>query len=146
MAVSNAVQSPGAFSLQLAAGLRAVEVDPLYLPGSGNVVVALSALGRAEEALPFADRIMRVEPDGWVCALGRGYVLLKLGRLDEARKAMDRWEPKFLDNPTSDTSQMWGQIRFELAVAERDAETIDKLERHILPPLLDGRADAFTLA
>jgi len=145
MTVSTAVQSPGAFSLELAAGLRAVELDPLYLPGSGNVLMALSALGRAEEALPFADRIMRVEPDGWLCALGRGYVLLELRRFDEARTAMDRWEPNFLDNPTSDTSQMWGQVRFELAVAERDTEMIDKLERHILPPLLDGRADALTL-
>jgi tetratricopeptide (TPR) repeat protein len=144
--VSSSVWSPGALSLALAASLWAVDVDPFYLPASGNVVVALSALGRAEEALPFADRILRLEPDGWLCPDARGYVLLKLGRLDEARKAMARWEPNFLENPSSTLSQIWGQIRFELAVAERDSATVGRLERHILPPLLEGRADAITLS
>jgi hypothetical protein len=40
---------------------------------------------------------------------------------------------------------MWGQIRFPLAVAERDSATIEKLGPHILPPLLDGHADSLTL-
>ena len=146
MAVSNAVWDPGGLSLGLAAGRWAADVDPLYLPGSGNVVLALSALGRADEALPFANRILLVEPDGWLCPDVRGYVLLRMGRLDEAREAMGPWETKFLGDPTSDVSQMWGQIRFWLAVAERDTAKIEELERHILPPLLEGRADAFTLA
>ncbi len=144
MAVSNAVGSPGAFSLQLAAGLSAVDVDPFFLPGSGNVVLALSALGRPEEALPFADRILRVEPDTWL-EYTKGYVLLKLGRFEEARKTLARWESQFLENPNSFNGQMWGQIRFQVAAAERDAATIEKLERFIVPPLLDGRADALTL-
>jgi len=144
--VSASVATPGALSLQIAGSLRAVDLDPFYLPGSGNVAIDLSALGRPKEALPFADRILRVEPDGWLCPEARGYVLLRLGRLDEARKAMAPWEPSFFEKPNADISQMWGQIRFELAVAERDAATIGKLERHILPPLLDGRADSITLA
>ncbi len=145
MSVSNAVGSPGAFSLQLAAGLSAVDVDPLYLPASGNVVLDLSALGRPEEALPFADRGMRVQPEGWVCLVTRGYALQKLGRLEEARKTLAHWEPKFLKNPNSFIGQMWGQVRFQLAVAARDTATLEKLERYIIQPLLDGRADSLTL-
>ena len=40
---------------------------------------------------------------------------------------------------------MWGQIRFQVSRCKQDAATIEKLERHILPPLLDGKADAFAL-
>ena len=145
MTVSNSVMSPGALSLMLAASLWAVDVDPFYLPASGNVVLDLSALGRPKEALPFADRAMRVEPEGWSCLDTKGCVLLKLGRLEEARKTLVRGEPQFLENPSTNLSQLWGQIRFELAVAERDTAMIGKLERYILPPLLDGRADALTL-
>jgi tetratricopeptide (TPR) repeat protein len=144
--VSSSVWGPGALSLALAATLKAVEVDPLYLSGSGNVVMTLGALGRAEEALPAADRIQRVEPDGWLSPLVQGYVLLKLGRLDEARKAMDRWEPNFFERPAPLISQLWGQVRFELAVAEKDAQMIRRLEPHIVPLLLDGRADAIILS
>jgi tetratricopeptide (TPR) repeat protein len=145
MTVSNAVGSPGAFSLQLAASLSAVDVDPFYLPASGNVVLDLSALGRPAEALPFADRAMRVEPEGWTCLLTKGYMLMKLGRLEEARKTLERQEPQFLEHPNGFVGQMWGQIRFQLAVAERDTAMIEKLDPYIVPPLLDGRADALTL-
>ena len=145
MIVSNALVYPGTFSLGLAASLSAVDLDPLFLPGSGNVVLDLSAMGRAEEALSFADRILRVEPDAWVSLFVKGYALLKLGRLEEARKTLGRWEPQFLQNPSSPLSQMWGQLRYGLAAAERDAAMIAKLEQNILAPLLDGRADAIAL-
>jgi tetratricopeptide (TPR) repeat protein len=144
-AISNSVGSPGAFSLQIAAALWAVDVDPFRLSASGNVVLGLSALGRPKEALPVNERAMRVEPEAWTCIYTRGYALLKLGRFEEARKTLARWEPQFLENPSTFLSQMWGQIGFQLAVAERDAAMIEKLERCILPPLLDGRADALTL-
>jgi tetratricopeptide (TPR) repeat protein len=143
--VSASVQSPGALSLQLAASLWAAAVDPFYLPGSGNVTFDLTALGRPREALPFADRAMRVEPEAFISVDIGGYMLLKLGRFEEARKTLARWEPQFLENPSSDLSQLWGQIRFQLAVAERDTATIEKLERYIVPPLLDGSADSMTL-
>ncbi len=139
------MQSPGAFSLQLAAALWGIDVDPFRLSLSGNAVLDLSALGRPEEALPFADRIVRVEPDSWLCPVTKGYVLLKLGRLEEARKFMARGEPQFFENPSTFVSQLWGQIRFQLAVAERDTAMIEKLEPHLLPLLLEGRADALTL-
>jgi tetratricopeptide (TPR) repeat protein len=145
MAVSNAVQSPGALSLQLAAGLRAVEVDPFHLGANLNVVVDLSALGRAGEAVPFADRAMRVEPEASASLNARGYMLLKLGRLDEARTTLARWEPHFREHPESFYGGLWGQVRFQVAAAERDAATMEKLERSIVAPLLDGRADAETL-
>jgi serine/threonine protein kinase/tetratricopeptide (TPR) repeat protein len=145
MTVSNSVGNPGAFSLQLAAALWGVDVDPFELSLSGNAVLDLGALGRAEEALPFADRSLRIEPEAWQGLIGKGYVLLKLGRLEEARKTLARWEPRFLEHPDAFTGQLWGQIRFQLAVAERDTATIEKLERYIVPPLLDGRADSLTL-
>jgi hypothetical protein len=145
MTVSSSVWSPGALSLALVASLWAVDIDPLYLPGSANVVVALAASGRAEEALPFVDRIVRVEPDAWLCPIVRGYLLQKLGRLDEAQRAMARWEPRFLEKPDSVLSQMWGQARFGLAAAVGDTVTITRLEPHILPPLLEGRTDSLTL-
>jgi tetratricopeptide (TPR) repeat protein len=146
MTVSNAVQSPGSFSLQLAAALRAVDLGPFYLSASGNAVLDLSGLGRPEDALPIADRALRVEPAHPMVLIPMGYVLLKLGRLDEARRTLARWEPQSLEHPNSFVGQMWGQVRFQVAVAERDATTVEKLGRVILPPLLDGRADAMTLA
>ena len=36
-------------------------------------------------------------------------------------------------------------MRFQVAAVKKDVATIEKLERYIVPPLLDGRADAFTL-
>jgi serine/threonine protein kinase/tetratricopeptide (TPR) repeat protein len=142
--VSNAVVR-GALSLQLAAALWAVNVDPSYLPASAVAAFDLSNLGRPEEALLVSDRAMRVEPDGWMCVESKGYALLKLGRLDEARKTLDRRESQFLEHPSASTNQLWGQIRFQLAVAERETATIEKLERHILPPLLDRPAASMTL-
>jgi hypothetical protein len=80
-----------------------------------------------------------MEPETWVGNV-RAAALLSLGRLDEARTALARREPQFLEHPEAPLNQWWGQIRFRLAVAERDAATIEKLERYILPPLLDGTA------
>jgi serine/threonine protein kinase/tetratricopeptide (TPR) repeat protein len=142
--VGNAVANPGTFSLSLAANLRAVELDPFYLAASCNVSFGLSALGRPEEALPFVDRAMRVEPESWVCMV-KGYVLVKLGRLEEARRTLARWEPQFAAHPDSFVGQLWAQIRFQLAAAERDSAMIEKLDRYVVPPLLDGRADAITV-
>jgi hypothetical protein len=73
----------------------------LVLAASGNAVLDLSALERAEEALPFADWAMRVEPEGWTCVVTKGYALLKLGRFAEAGKLLARWEPHFFELPDS---------------------------------------------
>ena len=137
MTLSNSMPT---VSLSLAVSKVMVNLDPFFLPGIGNLIFFLSELGRPEEALPFADRLLRIEPESWVVPDVRGYMLLKLGRLKDAREEMARWESKFFENPDSFISQLWGQVRFELAAAERDTATIKKLERHILPPLLDGRA------
>jgi tetratricopeptide (TPR) repeat protein len=143
--LSNALQNPGAFSFMLAAALQAVGLDPFALPASNNAIYALSCLGRSEEALPFSDRATRMEPESWVTYQLRGWLLLKLGRLEEARKTLARGDARFFGNPGAPVNQTWGQIRFQLAAAERDTATIEKLERHILPPLLDGRADSLDL-
>ena len=142
MVISNA---PGTLSLSIAAALKAAEVDPFFLWASGNVVMGLCPLGRPAEALPFVDRVARVEPDTWLSQLIRGLALAKLGRFEEARRAMAPWEKHFVENPRSFLSQVWGQIRFDLAAAERDTTTIAALEKHLLRPLLDGSAESITL-
>jgi serine/threonine protein kinase/tetratricopeptide (TPR) repeat protein len=145
MAVANSVQTPGALFLSLPPSRRVSEVDPFYVVGDLNVAMALSLLGRPEEALPFVDRVLRVEPDFELGTIIKGLVLLKVGRLEEARKTLARGEPQFLGNPGRFWSQMWGQVRFGLAMAERDTATIERLEQHIVAPLLDGRADSINL-
>jgi len=145
MAVANCVSNPGALPLLVAASRQAVKVDPFWVSGDDNAAFGLSLLGRPEDALPHANRVLRVEPDFELGAIIKGLVLLKLGRLDEARKTLAQGESRFFENPGRFYNQLWGQIRFELAVAERDAATIEKLERNILHPLLDGRADSINL-
>ncbi len=145
MTVSNVVGGPGTFALQLAAALRGVEIDPFFLPVSGNVVWCLSALGRAQEALPFSDRAMRVEPEDWANEDTRALMLVKLGRFDEAHKVLARGEAQFRAHPDAFRSQLWGQVRFALAAAERDSETLERLGRPIVSALLDGRTDSLTL-
>jgi len=144
MAISNSVFGPGSLSLSLAAARQGMEVDPLGMPLSGNVILFLSALGRPAEALVVSDRAIRADPDSWV-GLTRGYALLKSGRLREARESLSRWEARFLEKPDTFVSQFWGEVRFQVAAAERDAATLEKLEPTILPPLLEGRADALML-
>ena len=134
----------GSPSLQLAAALKAVSLDPFYLPASVNAAFDLSFLGRPEEALLIIDRAMRAEPDAWAGDM-RAYVLMEAGRLDEARRILARREPQFLEHPDAFTNQLWGQIRFRLAAAERDTATIEKLERHVVLPLLAGRMDSNNL-
>jgi tetratricopeptide (TPR) repeat protein len=146
MTISNSVANPGTNALSLAAGLAALDADPFYLPASGNVVLALADLGRAEEALPFSDRAMRVEPEAWSALDARAYVFMKLGRLEDAQKTLAPGEAQFLVRPDTFLSQIWGQTSFRLAVAKGDASTIAKLERLVVLPLLDGRADSQTLA
>ncbi len=145
LVVSNAVTSPGAASLRIAAALSALRVDPFLLGASGNVVCALSNLGRPTEAIPFTDRAERLAPEAPTTLVMKGFMLLKLGRLEEAQTILERWEPKFLEHPDTIASQIWGQVRFQVAAVKKDVATIEKLERYVLPPLLDGRADAFTL-
>jgi tetratricopeptide (TPR) repeat protein len=145
LVVSNAVTSPGAASLRIAAALAALRVDPFLLGASGNAVCYLSALGRPTEAIPFADRAVQLAPEAGTSLVMKGFMLLKLGRLEEAQTILGRWEPRFLEHPDAIASQIWGQVRFQVAAVKKDVATIEKLERSIVPPLLDGRADAFTL-
>jgi tetratricopeptide (TPR) repeat protein len=143
--ISNALINPGAVSLVLPASLSAMHLDPLMTGAAGNTVFYLAELGRAEEALPIADRALLVEPENHACVVTKGYALLKLGRHDEARKTLALWERHFFEHPDSFAGQLWGQIRFELAAAEQDAAGIEAFGRHVVPPLLDGRADTLTL-
>lgn len=69
---------------------------------------------------------------------------IEASRYDDGRSTLAPWERHFYEHPDSPDGQMWGQVRFELAAAERDTATIETLGRHIVPPLLEGRADEIT--
>jgi tetratricopeptide (TPR) repeat protein len=130
----------GTYSLPVAASLRSVELDPFLLPPAGNAAEDLTLLGRAAEALPVVDRGLRVEPDWPWGLVTRGFVLTKLGRLEEAESTLRRCEPSAKAAKT--VGELWRQIRFSLAVAQRDASTSEVLARQILAEVFDSRADA----
>jgi len=132
--------NPGSAALCVAAGLRSVELDPFLLPPAGNAAVGLCYLGRPGDGLVVVDRALRVEPD-WQYGLSvRGYVLTRLGRLEEAEGALRRCSPSQATSHTN--SELWRQFRLALAVARRDSATSEALAGQILASALDGRADA----
>ncbi len=70
----------------------------------------------------------------------RGFALIKLGRLDEAERELRRSEAEATKTHTP--GEVWRQIRFALAVAQRDTATSETLARQILASALDAKADA----
>jgi len=133
------IDNPGSVSLFVAASLRSVDLDPFLLPPAGNAAAGLCWLGRPGEALTVIDRALRVEP-GFAWGLtARGFTLLKLGRLDEAERELRRSEPDATKSHI--LGLLWRQIRFALAVAQRDTATSETLARQVLALALDARAD-----
>jgi len=70
--------------LAIAACREAARLDPLYLYPPLNVAEGLANLGRAGEALPPVEGVLRLEPDmPWAIAL-KASILIDLGRTQEA--------------------------------------------------------------
>jgi tetratricopeptide (TPR) repeat protein len=134
------VGGPGSASLFVAAGLQSVTLDPFLLPAAGNSAAGLSFLGRPAEALPVVDRALQVEPDFAWGLIARGFVLTGLGRLEEAGRDLRRSEAYATKAHTG--GELGRQIRFVLAVAQRDTATSETLARQILASAFDARADA----
>src|SRR5262249_25467798 len=65
---------------------KAVELNPRSLAGLQNVAHALSKLDRNEEAVRALDTVVRFHPDFVPARIGRGVILARLGRRDEAHK------------------------------------------------------------
>lgn len=100
-------------------------------------------LGRTQEALAIIDRAVRVDPANpanvWP-PTARAIILIGLGRLDEAERALQSTEAAA--KPLRDFGAMWRQIRFALAVAQRDTANSETLAREVVASALDTRADA----
>ena len=138
------ISSPGSVSLSVAASLQSVDLDPFRLVPAGNAALDLCLLGRPGDALAVVDRALRVEPDFTFGLAMRGFALIKLGRLDEAERELRRSEAEATKTHTP--GEVWRQIRFALAVAQRDTATSETLARQILASALDAKADANLVA
>ena len=135
---------PGSFSMFAAANARAYDLDPLFLTPAVNAATRLADLGRATEALQLIDRALRVEPDLYWAVMMRGYVLLKLGRLDEAERALRSSQAQAISEHT--IGALWRQISLAVAVAQQDAAASNTLARQVVASVLDARAEGTFVA
>ena len=127
-------------SLGLAALLRSIDLDPFFLISACNASYYMCLLERPEDALAVIDRGLELESD-WLCgSIARGFVLRKLGRLEEAASTLRRCEAAA--NAEGLPRNDWRQHRFALAVAQGDTATSETLARQILASVFDNRADA----
>jgi tetratricopeptide (TPR) repeat protein len=133
------VSGPGSVSLLVAVSLRVDELDPFVL-SAGDAALGFCLLGQPEKALEVIDRGLRVEPDSPGLLAYRGFVLTRLGRLEEAQSMLQRAEPVMTAGHLG--GEWWRQFRFALAVAQRDNAMSQALARQILASVLDSRAQA----
>jgi len=134
------VSNPGSASLFVAASLRSFELDPFLLNAACNAAAGLCCLGRPSDALPVVDRALLVQPDVPYGLLMRGFVLTRLGRSEEAKSTLRRCQAAATASYL--LGELWRQIRFALAVAQRDNSTGQALARQILASVLDSHASA----
>jgi tetratricopeptide (TPR) repeat protein len=128
------------WSLGLAAARRALELDPFLVAPAATAATCLAVLGRPHDALVLLDRTFMVEPDWQSGLVEKGWVLTRLGRLEEAESTLRRCE--HAASGTHILGGMWRDARFALAVAQRDTAMSRTLAREILAADLDSRADA----
>jgi serine/threonine protein kinase/Tfp pilus assembly protein PilF len=134
------VGGPGSLSLFTLAFLRSVDLDPLSPGPAATAAVGLTDLGRPKEALQVIDRALRLQPD-WPWGLtARSYVLLKLGRLEEAERTLQSCQAEA--EATHTFGALWRYVRFPLAVARGETATSETLSRQILAEVFDARSDA----
>ena len=134
------IGDPGSFALFVAASLRAFDLDPFAVAYAGNGAAGLCVLGKPQEALTIIDRAVRIEPASAWPSTARAFVLLSLGRLEEAEGTLRGSERAA--TATHSEGALWRQIRFALAVAQRDTAMSETLAREVVASALDTRADA----
>jgi tetratricopeptide (TPR) repeat protein len=104
---------------------RACALDPDNPAALGSVATALSSLGKLQDALPFAERAVALNPNVAQTRLILGGVLMRLGRCDEAiaeLDASDRLSDTWLDhsmNTRSFAHLRAGRLEPALDAAER---------------------------
>jgi TolB-like protein len=85
-------ESPGLeLELQLAID-RACAAEPEDAVALSRIAAALNIVGRLEEALPFAERAIRVNPNYETTHIGLASILAELGRFEEADEQLDAAE------------------------------------------------------
>lgn len=139
------VSGPGSMSLFTAANLRSMELDPF---GQDGAAVAGSAIGlclleRPQEALQVVARGLQAEPEWPFGKILKGFVLTRLGRLEEAESTLQGCEHA-LDNRFF--NELWLQMRFVLAVAQKDKAMSETMARQILTSVLDNPTDSLTIS
>ncbi len=134
---------PGSLSLWAAGFLRAFELDPLWTLPAADGAIALSTLGKPNDALAVLERALRVDPDSPHLQYSQAFVLLKLGRYDEA----ETWLTASKAGSTARhvAGEIWKEARLQLAVLQQDASTSERLATEIVGAALADRADALSV-
>jgi tetratricopeptide (TPR) repeat protein len=123
-------------SLSLATSEEAARLDPLYLYPPVNAAESLVYLNRPAEALAYAERVLRLEPDMPAALIRKALALFELGRAAELadvvpilqRQASDgRADPEYVSLVRDSATLLTGQ-----PAAKRAA--LDRLERQALNP------------
>ncbi len=78
--------------LAITAGRESWRLDPLYLYPALNVAGMLGGLGRAGEALPLVEEVLRLEPAMPLAVAHRALFLIELGRTQEAAELVKQVE------------------------------------------------------
>jgi tetratricopeptide (TPR) repeat protein len=134
---------PGSLSLWAAGHLRAFELDPLWTLPAADGAIALNTLGKPNDAIAVLERALRIEPDSPHLQYAQAFVLLKLGRYEEAKTSLRASEAGSTARHVA--GEIWKEARLQLAVAQRDASTSEKLAREIVGAALEDHADALSV-
>jgi TolB-like protein len=78
--------------LAITAARESWRLDPLYLYPAINVAGTLGGLGRAEEALPLVEEVLRLEPGMPLAVAHKALFLIELGRTQEAAEIVKQVE------------------------------------------------------
>jgi tetratricopeptide (TPR) repeat protein len=79
-------------TLAITAARESWRLDPLYLYPAINVAGMLGGLGRAEEALPLIEEVLRLEPGMPLAVAHKALFLIELGRTQEAAEMVKQVE------------------------------------------------------
>jgi hypothetical protein len=124
--------------------LKSYEVAPIYAGSASNAAWHLTQLGKPEQALPLIERALRAEPDHVWAPIARSFALVRLGRLDEASKTLQRCEAAATARHMQ--GELWRCARLDLTAAQKDTATAEGLARKVVATALDERMDALTVA
>jgi tetratricopeptide (TPR) repeat protein len=123
-----------ASSLSLASMQEAARLDPLYLYAPLNASELLVYLNRPEEALTYAESVLRVEPDMPVALIRKGLALIELRRPTDLAALVPTLQ-RHVAEGRSDAQQVSVVIDGAAMVGENPAAkraALDRLEQQAL--------------